>query len=422
MKVLVIGSGGREHVLCWSLATSPEIEQLYCAPGNTGITALAECVALDVMDFDDILSFCTENGIGFVVIGPEAPLVGGLADRLEAAGIAAFGPSAAAARLEGSKGFMKDLCAAASVPTAAYGRVTSFDAAERFIENHAAPMVIKADGLAAGKGVIIAETVAEAVSAARDIFAGQFGDAGSEVVVEEFLTGEEASYLALVDGEHVLPLETAQDHKAVGEGDTGPNTGGMGAYSPAPVMTPELCERVRAEIVEPLVRAMAADGAPFKGVFYAGLMIANGAPKLLEVNVRFGDPECQAILPRLKSDLFTALRAVRDGRLSEIELAWHNQAAICVVMASNGYPGAYEKGSVIRGIEAAEAATGATVFHAGTSLAGGEITAIGGRVLGVTALGADIAKAQAVAYQAVERIDWPGGFYRRDIGWRAVKR
>jgi phosphoribosylamine--glycine ligase len=422
MKVLVIGSGGREHVLCWSLATSPEIEQLYCAPGNTGITALAECVALDVMDFDDILSFCTENGIGFVVIGPEAPLVGGLADRLEAAGIAAFGPSAAAARLEGSKGFMKDLCAAASVPTAAYGRFTSFDAAERFIENHAAPMVIKADGLAAGKGVIIAETVAEAVSAARDIFAGQFGDAGSEVVVEEFLTGEEASYLALVDGEHVLPLETAQDHKAVGEGDTGPNTGGMGAYSPAPVMTPELCERVRAEIVEPLVRAMAADGAPFKGVFYAGLMIANGAPKLLEVNVRFGDPECQAILPRLKSDLFTALRAVRDGRLSEIELAWHNQAAICVVMASNGYPGAYEKGSVIRGIEAAEAATGATVFHAGTSLAGGEITAIGGRVLGVTALGADIAKAQAVAYQAVERIDWPGGFYRRDIGWRAVKR
>ena len=422
MKVLVIGSGGREHVLCWSLATSPEIEQLYCAPGNTGITALAECVALDVMDFDDILSFCTENGIGFVVIGPEAPLVGGLADRLEAAGIAAFGPSAAAARLEGSKGFMKDLCAAASVPTAAYGRFTSFDAAERFIENHAAPMVIKADGLAAGKGVIIAETVAEAVSAARDIFAGQFGDAGSEVVVEEFLPGEEASYLALVDGEHVLPLETAQDHKAVGEGDTGPNTGGMGAYSPAPVMTPELCERVRAEIVEPLVRAMAADGAPFKGVFYAGLMIANGAPKLLEVNVRFGDPECQAILPRLKSDLFTALRAVRDGRLSEIELAWHNQAAICVVMASNGYPGAYEKGSVIRGIEAAEAATGATVFHAGTSLAGGEITAIGGRVLGVTALGADIVKAQAVAYQAVERIDWPGGFYRRDIGWRAVKR
>ncbi len=422
MKVLVIGSGGREHVLCWSLATSPEIKRLYCAPGNAGIAALAECVALDVMDFDGILAFCAERGIGFVVIGPEAPLVGGLADRLEAAGIAAFGPSATAARLEGSKGFMKDLCAAAGVPTAAYGRFTSFDAAERFIENQAAPMVIKADGLAAGKGVIIAETVAEAVSAAHDIFAGQFGAAGGEVVVEEFLPGEEASYLALVDGEHVLPLETAQDHKAVGEGDSGPNTGGMGAYSPAPVMTAELCESARTEIVEPLVRAMAADGAPFKGVFYAGLMIANGAPKLLEVNVRFGDPECQAILPRLKSDLFTALRAARDGRLSEIKLEWHDQAALCVVMASKGYPGNYEKGSIIRGIEAAEAATGATVFHAGTSLAGGEITAIGGRVLGVTALGDDIAKAQAIAYQAVERIDWPGGFYRRDIGWRAVGR
>ena len=423
MKVLVIGSGGREHVLCWSLATSPEIEQLYCAPGNTGITALAECVALDVMDFDDILSFCTENGIGFVVIGPEAPLVGGLADRLEAAGIAAFGPSAAAARLEGSKGFMKDLCAAASVPTAAYGRFTSFDAAERFIENHAAPMVIKADGLAAGKGVIIAETVAEAVSAARDIFAGQFGDAGSEVVVEEFLPGEEASYLALVDGEHVLPLETAQDHKAVGEGDTGPNTGGMGAYSPAPVMTPELCERVRAEIVEPLVRAMAADGAPFKGVFYAGLMIANGAPKLLEVNVRFGDPECQVLMARLKSDLVPALIACHDGQLAHVDLRWDDDAAICVVMATNGYPGSYPKGSPISGLENASQDQAVTVFHAGT-LRGldGQVTANGGRVLGVTARGGDIRLAQKIAYQAIDRIEWPGGFCRRDIGWRAIDR
>lgn len=422
MKVFVIGSGGREHVLCWSLATSPEIEKLYCAPGNAGIAALAECVALDVMNFDGILAFCAERDIGFVIIGPEAPLVGGLAEKLEAAGIAAFGPSTVAAKLEGSKGFMKDLCTATGVPTAAYGRFTSFGTAERFIEHHAAPMVIKADGLAAGKGVIIAETVAEAISAANDIFAGQFGAAGNEVVVEEFLLGEEASYLALVDGEYVLPLETAQDHKAVGEGDSGPNTGGMGAYSPAPVMTPELCQKARTEIVEPLVRAMAADGAPFKGVFYAGLMITDGAPKLLEVNVRFGDPECQVILPRLKSDLFTALRAVRDGRLREIELEWHDQAALCVVMASKGYPGAYEKGSVIRKIEAAETATGATVFHAGTSLVDGEITAMGGRVLGVTALGDDIARAQAVAYQAVEHIDWPGGFYRHDIGWRAVKR
>ncbi|MEE8171550.1 MAG: phosphoribosylamine--glycine ligase, partial [Alphaproteobacteria bacterium] len=348
--------------------------------------------------------------------------VGGLADRLEAAGIAAFGPSAAAAKLEGSKGFMKDLSAHAGVPTAAYGRCTSFDAARRFIESQGAPVVVKADGLAAGKGVIIAQSVEQAVTAARDMFAGQFGAAGREVVVEEFLPGEEASYLALVDGEHVLPLETAQDHKAVGEGDSGPNTGGMGAYSPAPVMTPALCETVRTEIVEPLVRAMAADGAPYKGVFYAGLMISDGAPKLLEVNVRFGDPECQAILPRLHSDLFAALRAARDGRLGEIELEWRQQAALCVVMASKGYPGAYEKGSIIRGIEAAEAATGATVFHAGTRRDDGKITSVGGRVLGVTALGDDIAKAQATAYRAVERIDWPGGFYRRDIGWRAVGR
>jgi phosphoribosylamine--glycine ligase len=421
MKTLVIGSGGREHVLCWSLASSPEIEKLYCAPGNAGIAAAAECVGLDVMDFDGILAFCADHDIGFVVVGPEAPLVGGLADRLEAAGIPTFGPSAGAARLEGSKGFMKDLCARAGVPTAAYGRFTAPDAAEQFIQSQSAPMVIKADGLAAGKGVIIAETVEQAVAAARDMFAGQFGTAGSEVVVEEFLPGEEASYLALVDGEHVLPLETAQDHKAVGEGDSGPNTGGMGAYSPAPVMTPELCQMARDEIVEPLLRAMAADGTPFKGVFYAGLMISGGTPKLLEVNVRFGDPECQAILPRLKSDLFTALSAARDGRLSEIELEWHDQAALCVVMASKGYPGAYEKGSIIRGIEAAEAETGATVFHAGTSLANGDITATGGRVLGVTALGDDIASAQAKAYRAVDIIDWPGGFYRRDIGWRAVQ-
>ena len=422
MKTLVIGSGGREHVLCWSLAKSPEIEKLYCAPGNAGIAAQAECVALDVMDFDGILRFCAENGIKFAVIGPEAPLVGGLADRLEKAGIATFGPSAAAARLEGSKGFMKDLCAKAGVPTAAYGRFTDFGSAQAFIEQGAAPVVVKADGLAAGKGVIIAQTKDEAIEAARDIFGGQFGDAGSEVVVEEFLPGEEASYLALVDGETVLPLETAQDHKAVGEGDTGPNTGGMGAYSPAPVMTPELFEKARSEIVEPLVKAMAADGAPFKGVFYAGLMIVDGAPKLLEVNTRFGDPECQAILPRLESDLLTALRAARDGRLGEIELSWHNQAALCVVMASKGYPGSYEKGTIIRGIDAAEAATGATVFHAGTSAEDGKITATGGRVLGVTALGGSIAEAQAAAYRAVQMIDWPGGFYRRDIGWRAVGR
>ena len=422
MKTLVIGSGGREHVLCWSLAKSPEIKKLFCAPGNAGIASQAECVPLDVMDFDSILKFCTEEDIGFTVIGPEAPLVGGLADRLEAAGIATFGPSAAAARLEGSKGFMKDLCARTGVPTAAYGRFNSLKDAMAFIESGSAPVVIKADGLAAGKGVIIAQTKDEAIAAAKDMFAGQFGDAGREVIVEEFLTGEEASYLALVDGEYVLPLETAQDHKAVGEGDNGPNTGGMGAYSPAPVMTPQLCERARSEIVEPLVKAMAADGVPFQGVFYAGLMIANGAPKLLEVNTRFGDPECQAILPRLESDLFTALRAVREGQLSKIELTWRDQPSLCVVMASKGYPESYTKGTIIRGIDAAEAATNATVFHAGTSLVNGELTATGGRVLGITSLGSDITAAQEVAYRAVEMIDWPGGFYRRDIGWRAVGR
>ena len=421
MKVLVIGSGGREHVLCWSLAASEQIDKIYCAPGNAGIAAAAECVALDVMDFDGILKFCAKKDIGFAVVGPEAPLAGGLADALEAAGIATFGPNATAARLEGSKGFMKDLCARAGVPTAAYGRFTSLGAARDFIAGHATPVVIKADGLAAGKGVIIAQTRAEAVAAAEEMFAGQFGDAGSEVVVEEFLPGEEASYLALVDGEHVLPLETAQDHKAVGEGDKGPNTGGMGAYSPAPVMTPEMCQTALTTIVEPLVRAMAADGAPFKGVFYAGLMIDAGKPKLLEVNVRFGDPECQAILPRLKSDLFTALKATRDERLNEIELEWHNQAALCVVLASKGYPGAYKKGSRIGGLAQAEA-EGATVFHAGTGSQDGNITATGGRVLGVTALGDDIAQAQSKAYRAVDRIDWPGGFCRRDIGWRAVGR
>ena len=422
MKTLVIGSGGREHVLCWSLAKSPEIKKLFCAPGNAGIASQAECVPLDVMDFDSILQFCTEKDIDFTVIGPEAPLVSGLADRLEAAGIATFGPSAAAARLEGSKGFMKDLCARTGVPTAAYGRFNSLKDAMAFIEAGSAPVVIKADGLAAGKGVIIAQTKDEAIAAAKDMFAGQFGDAGREVIVEEFLTGEEASYLALVDGEYVLPLETAQDHKAVGEGDNGPNTGGMGAYSPAPVMTPQLCERARSEIVEPLVKAMAADGVPFQGVFYAGLMIANGAPKLLEVNTRFGDPECQAILPRLESDLFTALRAVREGQLSKIELTWRDQPSLCVVMASKGYPESYTKGTIIRGIDAAEAATNATVFHAGTSLVNGELTATGGRVLGITSLGSDITAAQEVAYRAVEMIDWPGGFYRRDIGWRAVGR
>ena len=422
MKTLVIGSGGREHVLCWSLAKSPKIEKLYCAPGNAGIANQAECVALDVMDFDGILQFCAEEDIDFAVIGPEAPLVGGLTDRLEAAGIATFGPSEAAARLEGSKGFMKDLCVRAGVPTAAYERCNSYEDAMAFIETRSAPLVVKADGLAAGKGVIIAQTKDAAVAAVKDIFAGQFGDAGREVVVEEFLPGEEASYLALVDGECVLPLETAQDHKAVGEGDTGPNTGGMGAYSPAPVMTPELCERARSEIVEPLVRTMAADGVPFQGVFYAGLMIVDGAPKLLEVNTRFGDPECQILMPLLENDLVDVLEAACDGRLDQIQIENSPYAAVCVVMASQGYPGSYDRGLPIRGLDDASARDGVVVFHAATTRRDGDVCTDGGRVLCIMATGPNIRAAVDNAYTAVDKISFGNAYCRRDIAHRALNR
>ena len=420
MNVLVVGSGGREHALCWHLAASPLLRTLWCAPGNAGIGNEAACVALDPMDFDGLVSFCREESIDFVVIGPEAPLVAGLVDRLEADGIAAFGPRAAAARLEGSKGFMKDLCARCGVATAAYRRVATLADAEAFIAAQGAPLAVKVDGLAAGKGVVLAETESAALDAARAMLGGAFGEAGAALVIEEMLDGEEASYFALVDGKTVLPLETAQDHKAVGEGDTGPNTGGMGAYSPAPAMTPALCEEVRREIVEPLVRGMAEAGAPYTGVFYAGLMLTAEGPKLLEVNARFGDPECQVLMPRLKSDLLPALMAARDGELGDFDLRWRDDAALCVVLAAAGYPGVYEKGSTIRGIDAAESLDDVTVFHAGTVRTDAGIAAAGGRVLGVTALGASVAAAQGRAYDAVGRIDWPEGFCRRDIGWRAV--
>ena len=420
MNVLVVGSGGREHALCWQLAASPLLGGLWCAPGNAGIEDDATCVALDPMDFDRLVAFCREQAIDLVVVGPEAPLCAGLVDRLEADGIAAFGPRAAAARIEGSKGFMKDLCARHGVPTAAYRRIASLAEAEAFIAELGSPLVVKADGLAAGKGVVLAETEAEALDAAKAMLGGAFGEAGAELVIEEMLVGEEASYFALVDGETVLPLETAQDHKAVGEGDTGPNTGGMGAYSPAPAMTPALCEETRTGIVEPLVRGLAAEGSPYTGVFYAGLMLTADGPKLLEVNARFGDPECQALMPRLKSDLLAALIAARDGELRDFDLRWRDEAALCVVLATQGYPGAYKKGSVIRGIEAAEELDDVMVFHAGTARTEAGIVAAGGRVLGVTALGAGVAAAQSRAYEAVGRIDWPEGFCRRDIGWRAV--
>ena len=421
MRVLVVGGGGREHALCWAIAASPLVDALYCAPGNAGIAADAVCVPVAAEDLDGILRFSREQRIDFVVVGPEAPLVAGLVDRLNEAGIKAFGPTAAAARLEGSKAFTKELCARHSIPTAAHGRFRDLAAAAAFIETQPLPVVVKADGLAAGKGVTIAETRDRALDAAREMLTGgRFGAAGEEIVVEEFLAGEEASFFALVDGQTALPLATAQDHKRVGDGDTGPNTGGMGAYSPAPVVTEAVAERVMARIVRPTVAAMKDEGAPFKGVLYAGLMIDDGEPRLLEYNVRFGDPECQALMARLASDLLPALIASADGVLDMFDLRWHEEAALTVVMASNGYPGAYETGGVVGGLGTASALEGVTVFHAATDDDGGQIRAAGGRVLGVTALGATIADAHGLAYRAVDAIDWPGGFCRHDIGARAI--
>ena len=422
MKVLVVGSGGREHALCWSIAASPLVDKLYCAPGNAGIAREATCVDIDVMDSDGLIGFCRAKAIDFVVVGPEAPLVAGLVDALEAAGIRAFGPNEKAAVLEGSKAFTKDFCARHNIPTAAYKRFTDADAAEAYIRAEGAPIVVKADGLAAGKGAVVCETVEDAVAAARAMFDGQFGAAGSEVVVEAFLEGEEASFFALCDGETALPLATAQDHKRVGDGDTGPNTGGMGAYSPAPVMTEAMCEAAMQRIVLPTVKAMAAEGRPFKGILYAGLMITDKGPELIEYNVRFGDPECQVLMLRLKSDLLAGMIAARDGVLSRFDLRWRIEPALCVVMATNGYPGSYDKGSEIGNLDAAGKLPEVVVFHAGTRADDHRILAHGGRVLGVTALGKDVAEAQARAYEAVDLIDWPGGFARRDIGWRAVGR
>ena len=424
MRILVVGSGGREHALCWKIAASPLCDKLYCAPGNAGIAAEAECVAIGVDDIPGLVAFARENSIDFVVVGPEAPLVAGLADALEAAGIATFGPSANAAALEGSKGFMKDMAAKCHVPTAAYRRFKEAVAAKAFAATLGLPVVIKADGLAAGKGVVIAQSRAEADAAIDAMMLDrQFGDAGAELVVEEFLQGEELSFFALCDGTHAIPLVSAQDHKQVGEGDTGPNTGGMGAYSPAPVATAEIERRIMDEIVIPTVKGMAVAGRPFKGVLFAGIMVTADGPKLIEFNVRFGDPECEVMMLRLKSDLVPALMAARDGALKNFDLRWFDNAALCVVMAANGYPGRPETGTAIRGLDRAAAIKDVAVFHAGTkSNAEGEVTAAGGRVLAVSASAKDVAAAQALAYRAVDAIDWPGGFYRRDIGWRAIAR
>ncbi len=424
MRVLVVGSGGREHALCWAIAASPVCDALYCAPGNPGIAQEATCVPLAANDLDGILAFCRDERIDFVVIGPEAPLVAGLVDRLEASGIAAFGPTAAASALEGSKGFTKDLCAKFGIPTAAYRRFSDATAAKEYVHAQGAPIVVKADGLAAGKGVTVAATVAEAEAAIEDsLVANRFGAAGAEVVIEECLVGEEASFFALTDGVTALPLASAQDHKRVGDGDTGPNTGGMGAYSPAPGMTAEIEAQVMTRIIQPTLDALRREGRPYKGVLYAGLMLTAEGPKLIEYNVRFGDPECQVLLPRLKSDLLPALLAARDGVLKDFDLRWHAETALCIVLAAKGYPDHPEKGSVIKGLaEAAESDPTVLIFHAGTKQQDDKLVADGGRVLNVVALGADVAEARARAYAAIDRIDWPEGFCRRDIGSRALKR
>jgi phosphoribosylamine--glycine ligase len=421
MKILVIGSGGREHALCWAIAASPLCDLLFCAPGNAGIAQIAECAAIDVMDFNGIVGFVQMRQIDFVVIGPDNPLAAGLADRLGSEGIRHFGPSRAAAQLEWSKGFMKDLCASENIPTARYARFDEARSAKAYVADHSLPVVVKADGLALGKGVIIAENRLDALAAIDTMFAGTFGASGQSVVIEEFLEGEEVSYFVLCDGEHVLPLGAAQDHKRVGDGDVGPNTGGMGAYSPTAIFTPELERQTLDLIIAPTVRAMQERGAPYKGVLYAGLMITRDGPRLIEYNARFGDPECQVLMMRLKSDIVALMEGVSDGVLKSMDVRLSPDVALTVVMAAEGYPGTPLKGTEIRGLDRAAAVPGVEIFHAGTAMKEGKTVANGGRVLNITACGATVAEAQASAYQAIDLIDWPQGFCRRDIGWRAIK-
>jgi phosphoribosylamine--glycine ligase len=418
MHILILGSGGREHALAWKIADSNLVTKLWCAPGNAGIARIAECVPLDVADHAAVVAFCKANAIDLVVVGPEAPLAAGIVDDLAAAGIKTFGPSKAASQLESSKGFTKDICRANDIPTASYERFRDVDGAKNYIRKHGAPMVVKADGLAAGKGVVVATTEAEA-HAALDMM---FDAHGAEVVVEEFLEGEEASFFVLCDGEHVLPLATAQDHKRAYDGDKGPNTGGMGAYSPAAVMTEAMIARTMDEIIAPTLRAMASQGMPYKGVLFAGLMITIDGPKLIEYNVRFGDPETQVLMMRLTSDIVPALLASVDGQLKNFDLRWSSDSALTVVMAAKGYPGNYLKGTRIGGLVDAAEVEGVEIFHAGTATHGAEIVANGGRVLNVTATGRSVSEAQRRAYDAVDRIRWPEGFCRRDIGWQAVAR
>ncbi|CAN7472279.1 phosphoribosylamine--glycine ligase [Rhizobium sp. LjRoot254] len=420
MNVLLIGSGGREHALAWKMVQSPHIGKLYVAPGNPGIEKHAFCVDLAADDVDGLIAFCTDRNVEFVVFGPEAPLVAGIGDRLREAGLLVFGPSQAAAQLEGSKGFTKDLCAKYDIPTGAYRRFSNATDAKAYVDEQGAPIVVKADGLAAGKGVTVAMTVDEAKAAIDDCFAGTFGAAGAEVVIEAYLDGEEASFFVLSDGKSALALASVQDHKRVGDGDTGPNTGGMGAYSPAPVMTEEMITRTMTEIIEPTIRGMAEMGHPFSGVFFAGLMITDKGPELIEYNVRFGDPECQVLMLRLKSDLMELLLATAKGELDGMTAEWSDETALTVVMASKGYPGSYAKGTPIEALP--EDGEDVRVFHAGTSMSEDQLIATGGRVLNVTALGKTVSEARDRAYQAVEGVVWDGGFCRKDIGWRAIAR
>jgi phosphoribosylamine--glycine ligase len=420
VNILILGGGGREHALAWAIKQNPKCDRLIVAPGNAGIAQLAEVADIDILSGATVVTFCEENAIDFVVIGPEAPLAAGVADALEAAGILVFGPSAAAARLEASKAFTKEICDACGAPTAAWARFADPTPAKDYIRRMGAPIVVKADGLAAGKGVVVAMTVAEALAAIDDMFGGSLGAAGAEVVIEEFMTGEEASYFVLCDGIDVLPIGTAQDHKRVGEGDTGPNTGGMGAYSPAPVLTEAIAAQALDEIIRPCLAEMARRGTPYRGVLFAGLMIDHGRARLVEYNCRFGDPETQVLMLRLGAQLLDLLLATAEGRLAGAGVNWANDHALTVVMAARGYPGAYAKGSVIRGLDALPQNAREMVFHAGTAARDGAIIANGGRVLNVSARGATLAEAHARAYAMLDAIDWPEGFFRRDIGWRAL--
>ncbi len=420
MNILILGGGGREHSLAWAVKQNPKCDRLIVAPGNAGIADIAWCADLDIEDGEAVVQFAEDHAVDFVIVGPEAPLAAGVSDDLRAAGFLTFGPSKAAAQLEASKAFTKEICDAAGAPTAAWARFTDAKAAKDRIQDIDETIVIKADGLAAGKGVIIAETPAEAEAAIDDMFGGQFGEAGAEVVIEEFMTGEEASFFILCDGQTSLPIGTAQDHKRVGEGDTGPNTGGMGAYSPAPVLTDEIAQRAMDEIINPTLAEMAKRGTPYSGVLYAGLMIENGAPRLVEYNVRFGDPECQVLMMRLGGQALDLMQAAAEGRLNEKVVHWADDHAMTVVLAATGYPGAYAKGSVIKGLEGLAQDSRHMVFHAGTRESDGDIVASGGRVLNVTARGDTIAGARDAAYEMIDKIDWPEGFCRRDIGWRVL--